>query len=315
MFTVALLACAVASGAASAKLPEWGQCRATPSGSGGRYANAGCTQQVKKVYGAYTGGYEWYPLGRTADEMTAGQQANLKASAGEETSETIRFASGREIRCHGETERGSILPLDGADEVTDAADLASNACEEPVLGLENHGEEGHEGNGLLPGSCHSVGVGEASEINTSPEYRAGETVPASGTTWDGKTVFLSDRTNATPAVGISFKTDPAGQRFFPQIVCESGPASEPLAIQIGGHKKSERLVAEITPVNTMVSRGFTAVLRPQAKGQTEGVVNTGPYEPVTIEMSVEFDQEPYIGYEQRLAGFEYSNELELKATP
>lgn len=321
-FVAALLVCAVASVTASAKLPEWGQCRAL-EGGGGKYANDGCTQQVKKVYGAYTGAYEWYPLGRSANEMSDGQQAQLQSSSGEETSETFRFASGREIRCHAEgTAGGSRLPLDGSNDMTDALDLASNGCEEPVLGLENNGEPGL--GGLPPGNCHSFGAGEGSEIETGPEFEDGETVPASGTTWRGKTLFLSAKTSSTPAAGISYKTEPAAQRFFPQITCESGPDSEPLSVQIGGHRRSERLVEEISPVNKMLSSGFTATLQPQSKGGTEALVNTGAYEPVTIESSIRFGREIYLPYEQRVAWEEqyggknyepYDNELELKATP
>lgn len=48
-----------AAGASAAKLPEFGACEAVPSHEG-KYADANCMLPVKKVYGKYTGGYEWY---------------------------------------------------------------------------------------------------------------------------------------------------------------------------------------------------------------------------------------------------------------
>ncbi len=72
---VAMIAVVAAmAGSASAKLPEWGKCEASATHEG-KYADAGCTQPVKKVYGKYTGGYEWTPL----VEATSGNDgANLQ---------------------------------------------------------------------------------------------------------------------------------------------------------------------------------------------------------------------------------------------
>ena len=319
---------AVAASGASAKLPEWGQCRETASGSGGKYGNANCTQQVKKVYGSYPGAYEWYPLGHTAGDM-----ADLVSWPGSPVSPArIRFASGREILCSGSEEgEEEALSLDGANVVTDAPQLYFANCEEPVLALENDGEipEGHE---KPAGECESTGAGGfVPEITTSPEARNGRSSPPEGTTWGGSTEFLGEKTGSSPSVGISYHTTPERERFFPQITCESGEDSQPLNIQIGGHKRGERLVEEITPVNQMLNgAGFTATLRPQAGRQAvQALVNTGEWEPVTVEASTYFDgrngeEGIYIPYEQRLAWEEaygernysrYSNSLELKATP
>jgi len=309
---------AVAASSASAKLPEWGQCRETASGSDGKYGNANCTQQVKKVYGSYPGAYEWYPLERQPGEIESGQQTKLHSSYDEEGTTTFRFASGRELRCTSGYEE-SRLPLDGANVVTDAIETEWNGCEEPVLELENHGEPGLGEN--YPGTCFTPTGGYG--ISTEDEYRNGESTPPEGATWNGKTEFLGAKTASTPSVGIAYKTNPGKERFFPQIDCEGGENSRSLSIQIGGHKRSEELVAEITPVNTMLQHGFTATLRPQAKGTMEALVNTGEYEPVTIESSIYFGGAVYIGPEQRLAweeqyggpNYRYNEELELKASP
>jgi len=315
----ALAFAAVASSSASAKLPEWGQCRATASGSGGKYANPGCTQPVKKVYGTYPGGYEWYPLARSAEEVNGEEETNLQYNGGEveqpDRLVTYKFASGREIQCSSGLAQETEMPLDGANVVTDAPLWTFGECTEPVLALENHGEPGPGGS--YPGSCHSTD-GLEGQITTEKEWRKGLSTPPRGTTWFGKTGFLGSKTSSTPSVGVVYKADPAKERFYQQILCESGGASQPLSIQIGGHKGSERIVAEVTPVNAM-AQAHTVTLHPQSHDTTEALVNTGAYEPVAIEASMYFPA-IYIGYEQRLAGFQqpgtnYENELELKASP
>jgi len=310
---------AVAASSASAKLPEWGQCRETASGSGGKFANAGCTQPVKKVYGSYPGAYEWFSLQRSATEIEEDDQTSLQYNGGEgeQTDKlvTYKFASGREIQCSGGLAQEADMPLDGSNVVTDAPDWTFGECTEPVLALENHGEPGPGGG--YPGSCRSF-EGLEGEITTEKEYRHGRSTPARGNTWFGKTAFLGGKTSSTPSVGVVYKAYPAKERFYQQILCESGGSSQPLSIQIGGHKGSERIVAEVTPVNAM-AQAHTVTLRPQSDDTTEALVNTGAYEPVAIEASMYFPT-IYIGYQQRLAGFEqpgtnYENELELKATP
>jgi len=320
---------AVAASGASAKLPEWGQCRETASGSGGKYGNANCTQQVKKVYGGYRGGYEWYPLERTQKEVEEGQQTSLKSAYAQPvTPGTFKFATGREILCNGSEEGNNReLPLDGSNVVTDAAEIRFTSCEEPVLKLENH-EQYPAGNCV---DSAEVGI----EIGTEREFENGalsaselkereEEEGKPPTTWGGKTVFLGDKTSPTPSVGISYQSNPELERFFPQIICENGEHGQPLSIQIGGHSRGERLVEEITPVNQMLEGGFTATLRPQAgRHALQAHINTGEWETVTIEGSTYLGGGNYIGSPERRAweemygepNFRYSNDLELKATP
>jgi len=324
-----LVLAAVAASSASAKLPEWGQCRATGSGSGGKFANAGCTQQVKKVYGSYPGAYEWFPLGVSAEEADHYRTTTeLVYREGEQPESdrlaTFKFAGGTEIRCAGGVRESSKIPLDGANLVTGAPLMEVTECEEPVRVLENHGELGAGGN--YPGTCHSFTAESNGGITTWGPFEAGKLTPEElmeleekgeprPTTWTGTAEFLGGKKSSTPSVGIVYKTDPAKERFYESITCEGGENSQPLAIQIGGHKGGERIAAEVTPVNTM-SGAFTATLRSQTgKHALNALVNTGAYEPVAIEASM-YLPTVYIGYEQRQAGFEqYPNELELKASP
>ncbi|HUA10517.1 MAG TPA: hypothetical protein VMA83_00765 [Solirubrobacteraceae bacterium] len=309
---------AVDASNAWAKLPEWGQCRETASGSSGKYANANCTQQVKKVYGSYAGGYEWYRLERTVGEISRGEQTELQYNEEEVEQQpaTLRFASGVEIQCAQGIGLYASMPIDGSSVVTDAPEWPFKKCVEPVRLLENYEEEYEEA-----GLCHSFD-GFAEEITTRREYRDGEQTPAEGPTWSGRTEFLAGKKTSMPSVGIVYKTEPGKARFYQQIICEGGERNPPLSIQLGGHKGGERIVSEMTPVNTM-SRAFTATLRPQSRGTTEALVNTGEWEPVTIEASMDFPSGVYIGYYERQAWEElygepnnhYNSELELKATP
>ena len=313
LIAAAFVCAAFGAATASAKLPEWGQCRETASGSGGKFANAGCTQRVKKVYGSYPGGYEWFPLTRTAGEIESGEQTSLGGGEGtEESASSFKLAGGHEIRCSS-TEPW-VLPLDGADAVTDAPFFWLDGCQEPVAAAE----EPILGAYHQPGECWTAGI-SGGEIYTRRQYEAGETSPASGTTWVGSTAFLAEKTSPTPSVGIIYKTSPARERFLSQTICEGALHSESLSIQVGGHKRTERIVAEITPVNTM-SKAYSAAFRGQS---LEALVNTEAYAPMTFEASFGHGTEVYIGYSQRLAwqeqnggpNFRYNSELELKATP
>ncbi|HUA10516.1 MAG TPA: hypothetical protein VMA83_00760 [Solirubrobacteraceae bacterium] len=304
---------AVAASSASAKLPEWGQCRETASGSGGKYANAGCTQQVKKVYGSYAGAYEWYPLERTAGDISDGQQTSLEYNTKlEQQPTTFTFASGVEIRCARGIGLYAAMPIDGSSVVTDAPEWDFKKCVEPVRLLENYEEEYEEA-----GECRSFD-GFEEEITTHTEYKDGWKTPAEGPTWSGRTEFLAGKKTSMPSVGIVYKTEPGKARFYQQILCEAGEDTSPLSIQLGGHKGDERIVSEVTPLNTM-SEAHTVTVRSRG---TEALVNTGEWEPVTIAASMYFP-EIYIGAEQRQAWEEgyrepngrYVNDLELKATP
>ena len=313
---VVVVAVAVMTSVASAKLPEWGKCEATAGGTGGKYANAGCTLPVKKVYRKYPGGYEWYPLQQTPTEIEEEESTNIKYTNGnlehgivQPASETTwTFADGHSIKC------GPLIPeteirLGSVHATTEAPRFAFEGC------LDEQGE-----------LCHTSLAESEGEINTTAAWRHG--FKHEKDSWTGTTKFIEGKDTSEPVVGIVYQAEerhPPGV-LLQQIVCETiaGRGTEPLSIVIGGHKAGEELVTEITPVNTM-STSFTASLRQSGGVQLpatleghaakppEAQVNLGEWNPVGIETTMLFPL-VYVGYENRREG-EVEKTLELKATP
>jgi hypothetical protein len=87
MVAVFAIAAVTATGASAEKLPAWGQCEASETHEG-KYADAGCTEPVKKVYGKTTGGYEWHPL-----------EGEYHFRNGEIGPTTFETTNGKKIQC------------------------------------------------------------------------------------------------------------------------------------------------------------------------------------------------------------------------
>jgi hypothetical protein len=288
---------AIAATTASAeKLPAWGQCEPTESGTGGRYADAACTQPVKKVYGSYPGGFEWHPLGTEKHSSLEYEERDGPQPVDEAT---ITLHNGQQIVCEGLAGETQIV-LNGPHVTTKAPHFEFGGC---------HDSEGE---------CHttdtivSAGIGDATAW-----YHGAEEEPG---TWDGTTSFIEGKTNPSPVVGILYKTEHPREPFLQQIDCE-GEAIH--AIAVGGDKSGEELTVELSPVNTM-SKAFTGDLRQSGGVQLPAALEGHATKP--IEALVNAERWETIGFEATMlfpatyAGFDNAyndnrEELELKATP
>jgi hypothetical protein len=291
---------AVTSSVAWAKLPEWGKCEATATGTGGKYGDAACIVPVRKVYHNYPGGYEWAPLqGEEPTELEYTNEA-LKKGVLQPVSETsVTLAGGQKIAC------GPLIPetqirFNGFHATGEAPLLAFQGCK------DEQGKECHTTDGAFPG-----------EIDTTTAWEHGKEHEEGS--WTGTTTFVEGKGTSDPVVGIVYKTSGKRERFLQQLVCEE---SEIHAISVGGHKSGEELVVGITPVNRM-SPSFTAGLR-QSEGRQlptaleghatkpiEALVNAERWETIGVETTMLFP-DMYIGHEN--PNFE-RHELELRATP
>ncbi len=301
--------------AASARLPEWGKCEATESGTGGKYADAACTQPVKKVYKSYPGGYEWYPL-IEASKLSYGQDSTLRYTSNAFESGilqpvkemTITFHDGQRISCEG-LRSETVIVLTGAHTTTIAPRLAFRGCVEESSG----------------GECGTLDRRSPGEITVSTaawrngvEKAEGET--EYGPSWNGTMTYIEGKRTSDPVVGIVYKTQEKHQTFLQQLVCEE---SEIRGAVVGGHRNGEELTLSISPVNTM-SPSFTAGMR-QSEGTqlpaafegrpakpVEALVNAERWETVGFETTMLFPTELYVGPINHNSERE---ELELKATP
>ena len=292
---------AVMAGSASAKLPEWGKCEVSATHEG-KYADAGCTQPVKKifkkVYGKYTGGYEWTPLVEATGGNDGAYLEFSRFSSVEQAPVSIELASGYSITCgEGLLHETELLLRDATS--TTAPLFAYGGC------INSEGQV-----------CTTAGAANAGEIDDEGAFFKGlEKEPGS---WTGKPTFIEGKHGSTPAVGIVYKTEESRGRFFQQIVCE-GEAVH--AFIIGGDKRGEELTTEIKPVNTMTHE-YTAMLTQRGGVQLpealeahstkplEALVNGERWETVGIEATMVFPE----------AAIESPNnnppkEVELKATP
>ncbi len=305
--SVALVACTAT--AASAGLPEWGKCETTESGTGGKYADAGCTQPVKKVHKSYPGGYEWYSL-IEASELSYGDDSTLNYAGGSQpvSEMTITFHDGQKISC-GALRSGTEIVLTGAHKTTIAPHLAFEGCVDDLSG----------------GECHTLDARSGGEITISTaawrngvEKAEGET--EYGPSWNGTMTYIEGKRTSNPVVGIVYKTQEKHQTFLQQLVCEG---SEIHGAVVGGHKSGEELTLSVSPVN-MMSPSFTAGMRESEGTQlpaafeghpakpVEALVNAERWETVGFETTMLFPNELYVGRGNPNDG---RKELELKATP
>ena len=295
---VAMIAAVAAmAGSASAKLPEWGKCEVSATHEG-KYADAGCTQPVKKVYGKYTGGYEWTPLVEATSGNDGARLDFSGFSSVEQVPVSIELASGYSITCGEGLLHETALPLRDAT-LTTAPDFVYGRC------VNSEGDH-----------CTTTGAANEAEIDDNIAYNDGqEKEPGS---WTGKPTFIEGKHGSTPAVGMVYKTEESRGRFFQQIACE-GEAVH--AFIIGSDKHGEELTTEIKPVNTMTEE-YTAILKQSGGVQLpealeghrtkplEALVNGERWETVGIEATMLFPQslvEPPNTFPPE--------EIELKATP
>ena len=295
---VAMIAVVAAvAGSASAKLPEWGKCEASATHEG-KYADAGCTQPVKKVYGKYIGGYEWTPLVEATSGNDGAKLKFTRYSPVEQAPVSIELASGYTITCgEGLLHETELLLRDATS--TTAPLFVYGGCVNSEGSL-----------------CSTTGSPNEAEINDENAFFKGlRKEPGS---WTGKATFIENKRGSSPAAGIVYKTEEPRGRFFQQIVCE-GEAVH--AFIIGGDKRGEELTTEITPVNTMTEE-YTAILRQSGGVQLpealeahatkplEALVNGERWETVGIEASMVFPETVV----ERPNPFP-PEEVELKATP
>jgi hypothetical protein len=291
----ALTATAAATASAE-ELPAWGQCEPTESGTGGRYADANCTQPVRTVYGQYPGGFEWHPLGTENYSALMYEEDNRPQPVNEAT---ITLANGQEIKCEG-LFPGTQIVLNGPHVITKAPYFEVDGC---------HTSEGE---------CHSTDTLAFAGIGSKTAWRNGiEDEPG---TWKGTMSYIEGKKSANPVMGIVYKTEHPREPFLAQIVCE-GEAIHGLAV--GGKKSGEELTTELTPVNVM-SGSFTADLRQSGGVQLPSALEGRPTKP--IEALVNAERWETVGFEATMLfpevdaefGSAYNHkrdEFELKATP
>ena len=297
--TVAVVAGVAGSASAKSptKLPEWGKCEASATHEG-KYADAGCTQPVKKVYKKYTGGYEWTPLVEATSGNAGVKLQFTRRSSVEQAPVSIELANGYTITCGEGLLHETELLLDDAT-LTTAPFFVYGGC------VNSEG-----------GVCTTAAAATAGEINDEKAFFKGlRKEPGS---WKGKATFIEGKRGSSPTAGIVYKTEESRGRFFQQIVCE-GEAVH--AFIIGGDKRGEELTTEIKPVNTMTEE-YTAILRQSGGVQLPAALEAHPTKP--LEALVNGERWETVGIEATMVFPETvverpnpfpPEEVELKATP
>jgi len=307
VFALAALTAGVAS---AEKLPAWGQCVKTQSGTGGKYADPGCIQPVKKVNGSLPGAYEWYPQevspgvgqgeGRLQDRVPAEDQPVSQT--------TITLADGYTITCEPERET-TEFEITGPHSTLAAPYLVFDGCRptSPEVGVE----------------CGTTDRNEEAQITTWRENL--DYALEAGPTWHGTLTYFEGKRSSDPVVGYVFKTSPKKERFLQQLVCEGGPVQ---AMLVGGHKGGEELAMQVNPVNAMSASHTLKMSQSGGIGQPasfeghpakplEAQVNSGSWEPIGFETTIEFPETEdgpsnFVGEPRALYA---EGQLELKATP
>ena len=203
-----------AGGVADAFSPEWGTC--SPTGSGGHYVDAGCTQKAHKRRGEYTGGYEWKRL----EGFDQSEEGALEMSGVFK----LETAAGKSIEC-GRLRHSSVTEL-----------IGPNRAGTPRWQFAECSSEGSE--------C-ATQFEEEGEIDTIFEREAEE----EGKGWKPQLHIVSGGNTPNPVVGMSY-TPVERERLFTPIVCE-GPTG---TVWIGGAQRGPNaVVSVIEPVNEMSS--------------------------------------------------------------
>lgn len=249
LVAVVAFAAVATAGASAAKLPEFGACEVAPSHEG-KYADANCTLPVKKVYGKYTGGYEWY----TEAQARGGRGlTGYNFGGGTIGAATFATTSGKTIQCsEGELYQ---LQIQGPKSVGKILTY--------FYGCESEGQ---------------VCTSEFSEYGSITD----ELAWIRGESLKGELVYVAGRKTSTPSVGLTLTSFNAGTPLF-TVVCE-GPIGS-VTIGGAGGKKTEKpkgntVISLISPVDQMTkeySQTFT---------QTEGVqepATTEKGEPLSLQ--------------------------------
>jgi len=302
------LAAMIAGTASAEKLPAWGQCVKTESGTGGKYADAGCIQPVKKVNGGLPGAYEWYPA-RVSPEVGAGESLLVNHIPAEEqpvSQTTIALADGYTITCEPLRET-TEFDITGPHTTLSAPNLSFGGCRptSPEAGVE----------------CGTTDRAEEAEITTWQEFY--NYVQQEGPTWHGTLTYFEGKRSSDPTVGYVFKTSPKKERFFQQLICEGGPVE---TMVIGGHKGGEELAMQVSPVNAMSASHTLKMSQSGGVGQPasfeghpakplEAQINAGNWQPIGFETTMVFPEtEPSYSVTEPRA-LRNQTEEELKATP
>ncbi len=231
-----LAASAVAAASASAGLPEWGGCEATP---GGRYEDAACT--VKAHSRKKNGNYEWY-TGASFGHGYGLEGYVLYLTIGPTTFET--------------TGKNAIACSSGSGET--ALGPAPNEIRDALLNFEG---------------CKEVGGEE--RYCSSPEFPHGRGgITNEFDYWDeeeglgGKLVFVGGKGSEVPTVGLSltsfrkFKIESKERERLLTAIC-SGPLG---TVWIGGAKKgANEAISLVAPVDQM-STEFTQTFSESSPG-------------------------------------------------
>jgi hypothetical protein len=225
-----LIAVVVGVPAASAKLPEFGRCVATESGTGGHYTDAACVERAHVKHGVLQGSHEWQPLEEHFNERPIELEGPM----------VFETASGAKLEC-ATSFPNNVGTLTGPRQTIT-----------PLWILENCTSEGQE--------CHSavsINEGEISNENSWLELPGEEGQPDPG--WEGSLGFVSK--TGTPVVGIEYAVK-NHERAYPPISCRGALET----IWIGGDPKgSNSFASTIGPVDEMTT-SFTETLSESAPG-------------------------------------------------
>jgi hypothetical protein len=219
---------------ARAGLPEWGSCRATQTGTGGRFEDPDCLARAGRRAGLPRGAYEWtsVPEGAQVNLKTVALEGNLK----------IETAAGALIEC---TRLGS-------DDF--ARVWGPNTTATP---LWEFGGCGSEGSSCQTGAS-AFALGEINNLFAWQEEPAepGRPVPS----WAGRLGYVSKQADPR-TVGILY-TVANHERLFSPISC-GGPIGTVWGG--GGPKGKNSFASTIGPVDTMTGE-FTEKLAQAAPG-------------------------------------------------
>ena len=301
---VAVFAFGVLTAWGREQLPAWGQCVRTESGTGGRYADPGCIQPVKKVYGSYPGAYEWYPH-EVSPELGTGEatlQDRIPAEEQPVSSMTITLANGDTITCQA-LSQSTEVEITGPHTTLGAPLLAFQGCQS------------------AGSPCFTTDSGLPGQVTTKEEYE--NFYHGTGETWNGTLTYFEGRRASGPVVGYVWKTNPAKQRFFQELKCEAGPV---LTMVIGGRRSGEELAMQVDPVNTMSASHTLTMRQSGGVGQPtsfegrrakplEALVEAVRWEPVGFETTMLFPETEGVSSLAEPHGVVVRGELELKATP
>lgn len=236
-FAAALTVSALAATAASASLPEWGGCEATP---GGKYANAECTVQLKGKARKEEGAYEWYT------GKNFGWLHERETGKGTVGLDTFHFGEGEGVTYNI---GASTFEVSSGKKMTCAAGFIffNLASADPknvrhvllkLVGCESEGQP-----------CTSNFAEEEGQVTNEVQWNEGE----------GLTGHLGWVDKVKQEVGLFItafdtKSEEVEQRRLLFAACDAGGPESVRNLEIGGDKKGGNgIIALIGPVNTMTT--------------------------------------------------------------